>query len=104
MGECETSGLRSNDLQRRYAPFCMQILPRKVSVRWVEGLFLVERVHSVNTYVFQLSHKGVSKVSERARERSKRAKWAKRCGASERIERGERTNKRSERPSGLLET
>ena len=46
-------------------------------------------------YKFQLSHEGVSKVSERARdeasERSERSK-VERCGASERSERCKRTN------------
>ena len=36
----------------------------------------VKRDNTVNTYSFQLSHQGVSEVSERAREQSKRAKRA----------------------------
>ena len=49
---------------------------------------------------FQLSHEGVSEVSERARERSERVK---RSGAL-RSKWAVRANKRSERPSGPLKT
>ena len=75
-----------------------------------KGVFLVttknmfvpiERVYSVNTYSWiSLSHKGLSEVNEQAHERSKWAKQALRCGASERSERSERcerTNVESDR-------
>ena len=56
----------------------------------------VKRDNNVNTYEFQPSHEGVSKVSEQARQRSERSK-TERCGVSERSERCERTNVESDR-------
>ena len=52
----------------------------RVSIEDEIAFVLIERVFSMNMiHEFQLSHKGVSKVSERARERSeqaKRAQWS----------------------------
>ena len=76
----------------------------KAEYRPNKGVFLVtatiafvffERDLSMNTDS-QISTEGMSKVSERARERSERSE-AERCGASERSERWERTNVASDR-------
>ena len=56
----------------------MVLLSGRVSSDDQNEFVPVKRAYSENTYIqeFQLTHKGVSKVSERARERSKLAKQA----------------------------